>query len=289
MLKKVVSLIVGASCLLSMTGAFAAASYTGTVTEYSASGKIKVTSTVTAEGEDVTYLVYKDSKAESNIVYIDQKNNLNGTASFTFVTDSTNVGTKIATNASSKEDTVPYAFVVTDGTNVLGGLNEVAAEGLVAFDLTAPAGIVSAVSVDGTAFTGNWFTSDTATMKKLWIDASAFTGKKSATVTVTLNAVAASTATLEKALFIAADEVVDAADECTDASILVFGDVDGSVSEFGIILNGTKYQALGKNADGQFAIRFYSSDSFDNSTTVQVYGTTAEGDVVSEETTLTIQ
>ena len=52
MLKRVISLVVGVACLMSMTSAFAAMTYDATRTEYYADNQIKVTSTVTGAAGD---------------------------------------------------------------------------------------------------------------------------------------------------------------------------------------------------------------------------------------------
>ena len=121
MLKRVVSIGIGLSMLLSMS-AFAITSSTTTTYDTTAtdgSVKISVTTSVTgaSEGDKITYLVHKNgtnlaSLADSEIVYIDQKTaGRDGiVAPFTYKTASTNIGSTILVGGSALTSPVSDAM-----------------------------------------------------------------------------------------------------------------------------------------------------------------------------------
>lgn len=112
MLKRVVSIGIGLSMLLSMS-AFAITSSTTTTYDTIAtdgSVKISVTTSVTgaSKGDKITYLVHKKSAdlaslADTDIVYIDQKTAWSdgNVAPFTYKTASTNIGSTILVGGSA--------------------------------------------------------------------------------------------------------------------------------------------------------------------------------------------
>ena len=121
MLKRVVSIGIGLSMLLSMS-AFAITSSTTTTYDTTAtdgSVKIAVTTSVTgaSEGDKITYLVHKKgvilaSLADTDIVYIDQKTAGSGgsVAPFTYKTASTNIGSTILVGGSALTSPVSDAM-----------------------------------------------------------------------------------------------------------------------------------------------------------------------------------
>ena len=121
MLKRVVSIGIGLSMLLSMS-AFAITSSTTTTYDTTAtdgSVKISVTTSVTgaSEGDKITYLVHKKgaalaSLADTDIVYIDQKTAGSGgsVAPFTYKTASTNIGSTILVGGSALTSPVSDAM-----------------------------------------------------------------------------------------------------------------------------------------------------------------------------------
>lgn len=286
MLKKVVSLIVGVACLVSMTGVFAA-SYTGTSTAY-VGDKIEVTSYVTgSKGETVTYLVHDagietDKIISDNIVYIDQyefTGSETNSAIFKYQTATADIGATLLMGGDvTVDDVVPdAAFKVVDTADkVYWGAAALPTGAIKAFPLTglAAGSIVTDVKI-GDADVETWYVSDAAD-KTLYI-ADAIEGD-AATITITVEETAATAATtLSMTYFDAAS--ADALDKDTEeevlpASVVVIGEVKGNAAEFGIVLASSaedlatapKLKALAKNAEGQFAVRVY-----DDALTSEVY------------------
>lgn len=277
MLKRVISLIVGATCMVSMTGVFAG-SYVSTTTTYSgttdANGKpqIQVTTNVTlGANEVVTYLVYRETNSGGeevttsnltgdDIVYVDQyKNSSSSTAekAFSYVTLASDIGSPIktgadVTNTLSTEVIPDFSFKVVDANNTLywgGNSLPTAEQGLYKFETTLGVDdVVKGVKVGNTDVV-NWFVSDTGA-KTLWIDADEIAAAaSSATITVTLDSADVSVDTKSVAYYAAENnddsELTfenDATGTSTDdmASVIVVGNVVGNVSEFGIQLADTE-------------------------------------------------
>lgn len=260
MLKRVVSLIVGVCCLLTMTGAFAAMTYTGTTTEYVAgdNSKIQVTSYVTGEANDVaTYLVYgntagDDTLAEdgSNIVYVDQyKFASAGTWEISYQTAATNVNAdiKLASTISpvdNPETEIPAAaaavnITVTDGTTTyatLAVLPTATAYGWYEISyLNSAQAVVSAVSVDGVAVDPeDWFTG----IDTLYLSSDVALDEQSE-IMITVDDAAATASTTSMTYL---DDKADTMDtEGTGLeSVVMVGKVTGNVQEFGMILANSK-------------------------------------------------
>ncbi|MEE1013697.1 MAG: hypothetical protein U0L92_05240 [Clostridia bacterium] len=302
MLKKAISLIVGAACLVSMTSAFAA-TYTGTTTTYKSDGTIQVDSTVTGgtTGEVATYLVYSEdlnSASEitdgSDIVYVDQYKFVaddSGSKTFSYQTSSANVGAKIAVGASVTSvsgATIPGIPVsITEDnsapTTVTATLPE-EEDGWVSVPFNTTGKTVTALTVNSASITDDkWFVGVNA----IWIDGDLVTGYTSEngfSIAVTTQSTSAdiTASTIGMAYFPAEDADTND-DGSTAPSIVVVGDVDGNAEEFGIILaksesdaeqtifglsedgtssNAVKLAALGRNTDGKFAIRVYDENGF---------------------------
>ena len=272
MLKRVISLIVGATCMVSMTGVFAG-SYDSTTTTYSgttdANGKpqIQVTTNVTLDANEVvTYLVYRETNSGGeevttsnltgdDIVYVDQyKNSSSSTATkaFSYVTVASDIGSPIKTGAdvtTPDTEVIPdFNFKVVDATDdtLYWGGNSLptAEQGLYKFETTLGVDdVVKGVKVGNTDVV-NWFVSDTGA-KTLWIDADEIAAEaSSATITVTLGSAKVSVATRSVAYYAAGDndhaDASDGTDLANMASVIVVGNVVGNVSEFGIQLADTE-------------------------------------------------
>ncbi|MBQ2614383.1 MAG: hypothetical protein IJB80_03520 [Clostridia bacterium] len=309
MLKKVVSLIVGVACLVSMTGVFAA-SYTGTSTAY-VGDKIEVTSYVTSDEADetVTYLVHRKTKDETanivsdDIVYIDQYEfaTAGEQKTFKYQTATTDIGATLLMGGDvTVDDTVPNAkFRVVDASDankVYWGAAELPKGDIKAFPLNdlADGNTVTGVKIGETEIGSTdadaeteavWYVSDSA--DTLYIAGATY--GETATITITVEAVAATAATtLSMTYFDAAnaeDTDKDDANEVLPASVVVIGEVKGDAAEFGIVLasskeglaSATKLPALAKNADGQFAVRVY-----DDALTSEVYAVVYYKDAAGE-------
>ena len=255
MLKRVVSLIVGVCCLLTMTGAFAAMTYTGTTTEYvegTNNEKIQVTSYVTgAAGDVATYLVYGNEVGEdtlandgSNIVYVDQyKFASAGTWTISYQTASTNVGADIKLASTITPEgipatelpaaAVPVSITVTDGTTTYNTLiaQPTAQYGWYEIPYATTAGIVSAVEVDDVAVAaGKWMTGVNA----LYL-AGDVVIEDDSVIKITL-ATGSATASHKSMTWLAADKASDAEGEGLESIVMVGNVTGGNIQEFGVLL-----------------------------------------------------
>ncbi len=296
MLKRFVSSLVGVACLVSMTGAFATASYTGTTTEYDVSGKIRVKSTISGTtGDTVTYLVHDDDAdvatlQDGQVVYVDQYeftgDEANGTYTFNYLTDTTDIGATVLVGGDIEnaivDDTVGKVVTVN-------GVKEYVADaagtnGYVLVPCNVIGNIVTEVKLgDNVLDAEEWFVAADG----LYITGLALDG----TDVVTFAAAeteAVSVATLDAA-FLAAGEMEDQSDDAAGyASILAVGQVTGQVDEFGILItvDSEKYYlpALGKNAAGMYAIRAYNETLTDGTgITVQAYYKNGEQTIVADQ------
>lgn len=298
MLKKIVSLIVGIACMVSMTGVFAA-TYQGTTTKYVSDGTIQVETTITGgEAEQVaTYLVYKEElesvtaiDSGADIVYIDAYEFTGadgGSYTFTYRTDSSNVGAKIAMGADVTLSDVPTVDgitvvynEVTQATKMDPLPEDADAEEWVLIPCAAT-GTVSDVKISSTE---SGLSTATALADGEYFEGAGGIWVKDTSIPTDINTIYVSAteenATLALAtlgmtyISAAADEGGENAD-----SVVVVGQVVGNASEFGIILGNSadavnnytedttdvqKLQAFGKNADGNFAIRVYDTDGFED-------------------------
>ncbi len=270
MLKRVVSLVVGVACLMSMTSAFAVMTYDATTTEYFSEDQIKVTSTVTGDSGDVaTYLVYDETLRDatkvvqgSDIIYVDQyKFTEAGSYEFAFVTDSANVGSKIqvGNRATSLEDApakvpnISYPVTVTTGgssAQEIRALTDDAEDAWVKVPYNAIDASITEVTFNGSTLSEEyWFVSVNA----LWIGEQDWS-TESNTIDVTVEETAASSATTISMAYFAAAE---AGEGYTEPSVVAVGQVVGNSTRFGIIL-GESTQAIqscldAMNADEEYA------------------------------------
>lgn len=313
MLKRVISLMVGVCCLLAMTSAFAEMTYTGTTTEYNGDN-VTVTSTVTGDAGDVaTYLVYGNTvggddtlsvtndgskyTTSSNIVYLDQYAfSSAGSTTFRYTTAASNAGADIVVSGNSAvtysggaeteipEDAVSITVKDSAGNewNVLDAI-PTAEYGWYKIAYSSNQDIVSSVAVDGSPVT-NWV----AGIDAIWISATEVELTKNSVITLGTAAGSASASTTSMTYLSATEG--DA--EVAKASVVVVGDVDGDVDEFGVIVakdqaaadayiaalnnnwvsgvnagtNAQKLPALAKDGAGAFGIRIYDNSNFADQT-----------------------
>lgn len=268
MLKRLVSAVVGVTCIAATVGVSAATPSVLTSTVYNAadSTKIEVTSAVSgSEGDIYTYLAYnKDVDTVTSgdqIVYIDQQTATGTTVTFKYVTGNANIGSKIKVGgkASSGDafdangDTTIPSPATKVNVNVNGesvGAQEVNLtnkEAYVRLSVTV-SDPVSNVTVSDKSV--EWFAGNGC----VWILAGDLTN--GATVTITT----------EKAAAAAYDTLAGGylADDSGVKSLIVAGKVTGNdaTTGYGIEIatnkeftGSTKYKALGKGSNGEFAIK----------------------------------
>lgn len=300
MLKKFVSTVVGVSCAVAALGVSATSPTIQTTTTYSGSGpaKIEVTTTVTgaASGNVYTYLAYDKGVAtvptRDQIVYVDQQKATGTNVTFNYVTDSANIESNVKVGGKSAAG---EAYTPTSGTipaapgNVSVTVNGIAASD-VTVDMTATSGTyvsisytdanpVNGVTVDGTEV--DWFAGNGV----VWVKVDALKNVTKPTVAITTAAAATvETQTLASGYMAAAGE--------DDAAVIALGQVTGDVAEYGIAFStdsnftSPKYlQALGRNNEGQFAIKWVGYGSELTGTVYAKVYTGVEGRrVLSEKT-----
>ncbi len=302
MLKKFVSTVVGVSCAVAALGVSAASPTIQTTTTYSGGGtaKIAVTTTVTdaTSGNVYTYLAYDKGVATvttgDQIVYVDQQKATGTNVTFNYVTDSTDVGSNVKVGGKSAEGvaydpasgTIPAAPVVGNVSVAVDGEDAVktvvdteAANGTyvkVEYEAVNP---VSSVTVNGVA--ADWFAGNGV----VWVKVDALKNATKPTVEITTApAATVETQTLASGYMAAAGE--------DDAAVIALGQVTGDVAEYGIAFStdsnftSPKYlQALGRNNEGQFAIKWVGYGSELTGTVYAKVYTGVEGSrVLSEET-----
>ena len=266
MLKRLVSAVVGVTCIAATVGVSAAPSVaTTTVYNGANTSKIKVTSTVQgASGDIYTYLAYNKNvdtvTSGDQIVYIDQQTATGTTVIFEYVTDTTNVDAKVKVGGKNNAGAFdPYTGTIPAAKTAVNVTVDDSAAADQNLDLDSAANddyigislgkdnVVGAVTIGGTAindyFVGNG---------KVWIKKSDLTsgGKIAITTTTETAATAAET--------IGAGCLVDGGIK----SVIAMAKVVGSASEYGIAISTSKdfsgatyYSALGKGTDGVFAIK----------------------------------
>ncbi len=280
MLKRLVSAVVGVTCIAATVGVSAATPSVATTTVYNGAdtSKIKVTSTVQgASGDIYTYLAYnKDVDTVTSgdqIVYIDQQTATGTTVTFEYVTDTTDVDAKVKVGGKNDSGaftpytgTIPAAKtsvnVTVDGDAVADqnlDLNSAAGDDYIGISLGKNSG-VSAVTIGETAivdyFVGNG---------KVWIKKSDLTSGGQIAITTTAETAATAAET------IGAGCLVDGGIK----SVIAMAKVVGAASEYGIAISTSKdfsgatyYPALGKGTDGVFAIKLQDIASGNLSGTV---------------------
>lgn len=268
MLKRLVSAVVGVTCIAATVGVSAATPSVSTTTVYNGTDTIKVVSTVSdaASGNIYTYLAYDEGVTTvtqgSQIVYIDQQTATGVQVTFEYVTQNDNVGSKVKVGG---KDAAGTAFEAND-TNTIPALATAVSvkvnDGDAAraeVDLTDAAAYVplsftdinpvSSVTVSGKESV-DWFAGNGC----VWILAGDLTN--GATVTITT----------EKAAAAAYDTLAGGylADDSGVKSLIVAGKVTGNdaTTGYGIEIatnkeftGSTKYKALGKGSNGEFAIK----------------------------------
>ena len=269
MLKRLVSAVVGVTCIAATVGVSAATPNVSTSTVYNGTGTIKVVSTVSgaSSGNIYTYLAYDKNVTTvtqgSEIVYIDQKTADGVTVAFEYVTKNDNVGSKVKVGGKSADgtafeandtNTIPALATAVnvkvnngDATRVEVDLSDTTAYVQLSFTDTNP---VSSVTVSGKESV-DWFAGSGC----VWILAGDLTN--GATVTIT---------TAEAAVAVAYDTLAGGylANDGGVKSLIVAGKVTGNdaTTDYGIEIadnadftSATKYKALGKGSDGTFAIK----------------------------------
>lgn len=271
MLKRLVSAVVGVTCIAATVGVSAATPSVVTTTVYNGAdtSKIKVTSTVQGEGVETgniyTYLAY-DKTVETvtdgnQIAYIDQQTADGTTVTFEYVTESRWIDSKIKVGGKDKTGVAYTAngntTIPSPATKVNVSVNGESAEAQ-EVDLTNKEAYVrlsvtvsdpvSNVTVSDKSvewFAGNGY---------VWILAGDLTNGAAVTIT-TAAAAEAAYDTLAGGYL---------ADDSGVKSLIVAGKVTGNdaITEYGIEIadnaefNGaTQYKALGKGSNGEFAIK----------------------------------
>lgn len=279
MLKRLVSAVVGVTCIAATVGVSAVPSVaTSTVYNGTEKSKITVKSTVQgASGDIYTYLAYDKSvdtvTSGDQIVYIDQQTATGTTVTFTYVTDKTDVDAKVKVGGKNDSGaftpytgTIPAAKtsvnVTVDGEAAADqdlDLDSAADDDYVGISLDTT-GVVSGVTIGGTTiddyFVGNG---------KVWIKKSDLTSDKQIAITTTEETAAT------EAVTIGAGCLVDG----NIKSVIAMAKVVGAASEYGIVISTSKdfsdatyYPALGKGTDGVFAIKLQDIASGNLSGTV---------------------
>lgn len=317
MLKRVVSIGIGLSMLLSMS-AFAITS--STTTTYK-NGKITVTTNVSGleSGSKVTYLAFKNdgnniaNLADADITYIDQATLNSGETSktFTYVTTDAKIASKVMVGGSTlttpHNDVIPgYVTVVNANGNVLAAgqittdsVSFDSDNSLVKVTLDTAVNVSGITSVNGSAdalcFMGN--------AKEMWIASSAINKEGATKVVVTINDIPEiSNLGLNGTSY---DNVVAAS---------AFGQVIGSPAEFGVafslnetLLSGTSisvtpwsenvalsednvvaFPSLGKNGEGQFVVQLADSDLNGKALYARIYTKDSDGNYSFSENTYSL-
>ncbi len=273
MLKRLVSAVVGVTCIAATVGVSAATPSVVTTTVYNGAdtSKIKVTSTVQGEGVETgniyTYLAY-DKTVETvtdgnQIAYIDQQTADGTTVTFEYVTESRWIDSKIKVGGKDKTGVAYTAngstTIPSPATKVNVSVNGESAEAQevnltdldayvqISFTDTNP---VSSVTVSGKESV-DWFAGSGC----VWILAGDLTNGATVTITTAGATVAAAYDTLAGGYL---------ADDSGVKSLIVAGKVTGNdaTTGYGIEIatnkeftGSTKYKALGKGSNGEFAIK----------------------------------
>lgn len=274
MLKRLVSAVVGVTCIAATVGVSAATPNVSTSTVYNAADPSKIEVTSTVSGTDVvsgniyTYLAYDknvtDTVTQGNqIVYIDQQTANGSQVIFKYVTGNTNIGSKIKVGGKDKTGVAYTAngstTIPSPATKVNVSVNGESAEAQevnltdldayvqISFTDTNP---VSSVTVSGKESV-DWFAGSGC----VWILAGDLTNGATVTITTAGATVAAAYDTLAGGYL---------ADDSGVKSLIVAGKVTGNdaTTGYGIEIatnkeftGSTKYKALGKGSNGEFAIK----------------------------------
>ena len=306
MLKRVVSIGIGLSMLLSMS-AFAEITSSTTTTYNKTTKDISVSTTINGanDGDKITYLVHKKdavlaSLEGKDIVYIDQKTAGSGgsVAPFSYKTASTNIGSTIlvggsAINAPKEGVTVPGYVNVSgsDGTVLAIGTittdsTTVNSQSLVkvVLDLSLNISKISKIN-DNDATDSLCFVGDA---NVLWLDKSLLATDSATNIMVELND--------DSILNIIG---LNATKFENDSAVSAFGQVVGTPDEYGIVFStaeindgaevtalGTDtdlsngavvaFPSLGKNGEGKFVVQLVDSSLSGKTLHARVYTKTGD-------------
>lgn len=280
MLKKIVSLVVGATLVLATLGVSAA--QVATTSTYDVeNGQIAVETKVTNAnaGEVYTYLAYKlanggslDNLQNNEVVYVDEKVIATGETetTFTYTTAIANENAVVVLGNPTTDATIDggvieegkvvrkYTVKVGDGEAVAGELDitDLAETAIVEIPAAIGAVVVTGVKVGGVAVD---FIAGNESVK---VPLSALTEGAEVVVEVATGAVQAAV-TIKSGAYIPAEGA--AAEDKTDlSSVLVLAKIEGAATEYGVTFGPgyTDYEvysakALGVGSDGLYAIRLY--------------------------------
>lgn len=310
MLKRVVSIGIGLSMLLSMS-AFAEITSSTTTTYNKTTKDISVSTTIDGanEGDKITYLVHKKSAAlaslaDTDIVYIDQKTAGSGgsVTPFSYKTASTNIGSTILVGGSAID--APKTGVTVPGyVNVSGSDGTVLAIGTITTDSTtvdsqslvkvvldSSLNISKISTINGKDATDSLcFVGDA---KVLWLDKSLLATDSATNIVVELN-----TASILNILGLNATKY---GNDNVDA-VSAFGQVVGSPDEYGIVFSTSEikddaevtalgtdtatdlsdgavvaFPSLGKNGEGKFVVQLVDSSLSGKTLHARVYTKTGD-------------
>ncbi len=268
MLKRLVSAVVGVTCIAATVGVSAATPNVSTTTVYNgaSTSKIKVTSTVqnASSGDIYTYLAYDEDVTTvtqgSQIVYIDQKTANGTTVPFEYVTDTTDVDAKVKVGGKNNAGAfTPYTGTIPAAKTAVNVTVDDSAAADQNLDLDSAANddyigisldknnVVSTVKI-GETIINDYFVGN----GKVWIKKSDLTSGGQIAITTTTETAATAAET------IGAGCLVDGSIK----SVIAMAEVVGSASEYGIAIStstdfssATYYPALGKGTNGVFAIK----------------------------------
>ncbi len=286
MLKKIVSLVVGATLVLATLGVSAATIETVSVYE---GDDIAVTTTVTGvvAGEVYTYLAYEQAEGASlenltgtEVAYVDEKivtaeDVTNGGIAFTYVTAADFNGATIAfggAGAGTKDQAIEpadptvyrnYTVKLADGEAVPDQIDitNAAATDLVDIAVDGIANvIIEAVTVGGAAIDG-WFETSTGIKVPLNLI------PENAEIVITAKANPYCIVGILNAAFIAKDEDVTTNPGVYD-SIIAVARIEGAAAEYGIefsknadFSDALQFKALGKGTNGMYAVKVNGFDT----------------------------
>lgn len=283
MLKKIVSLVVGATLVLATLGV-AAAEVATTTTYDRANGTIAVETAVTSAnpGEVYTYLAYKLGENGSlanlqnnEVVYVDEKEILAGESGTTFAYTTAIANDQAVVLVGDPASDNTFDGVIEEGRQYINytvavGAGEAVAGNIDVTDLNAeiavveiPAEIGSAivtdVKVDGASVD---FIATNAGVK---IPLASLVEGSAIVVEVSEGAIQTAVTILDGS-YIPAENAAEE-DELPYSSVLALAQIEGTASEYGIWfgpqkneINVFKAPALGQGSDGKYAIRIYGFD-----------------------------
>ncbi len=287
MLKKIVSLVVGATLVLATLGV--AAADVATVSTYNTvNNKIAVETTVSNAnaGEVYTYLAYKlgeggslETLTNSEVVYVDEREIATGETGtkFTYTTDAANDqavvvlgnpagGTPIDGGKIEGRVYYEYTVAVGEGEAAAATLDVTGLDSAAIVDIPVAgigSSIVESVTVNGVAVE-----SFIATNAGIKVPLSALSDGAVIVVNVSSGAVQTAVTILDGS-YIPVDQAA-AVDELPYSSVLALAKIEGAADEYGITF-GPEYtntgvyvaKAYAQGTDGLYAIRLYGFEEMD--------------------------